>query len=195
MRQRPALAAAASVRSFDTADISIGVHVSPPREMPRSRKHVRPHDVNTQVHRFSGCAQRTPREHLVLAGTLQHAGPVAPSTRLAAAHLHRRAVGLRRRGCLLCPRERSATPRHGLVFSLGAGASRAAWQAWRSWSSVPPFLQAARLHVCAAGSSSSQAARPNMSFNRTRYGSRPCPRYAQVHDAPRGHGRLPPRAG
>ena len=39
------------------------------------------------------------------------------------------------------------------------------------------------------------AVTPNMSFNRTPYGSRPCPRYALVHVAPRGHGRLPPWAG
>ncbi len=37
--------------------------------------------------------------------------------------------------------------------------------------------------------------KPNLPFNRTRYGSQPCPRCAQVHDAPRGHGRPPSRAG
>lgn len=38
------------------------------------------------------------------------------------------------------------------------------------------------------------ALRPNPSLEPTRYGSRPWPRYAVVHDAPHGQGRPPPHA-
>lgn len=38
------------------------------------------------------------------------------------------------------------------------------------------------------------AAQPNPSLEPTCYGSQPWPRYAVLHDAPRGQGRLPPPA-